>query len=136
MRYLCSLEKKNQTLYSPLPKARALVDMWADYTNKHIGLAATHLAWQKVWKPRHGLLENPECTGQALDKIKFFLGVVEKQLSRQEYLATDHETSPDLSFYPQAHCLDLVGFDLQAYPALISWMERVRADSVNATLEI
>ena len=55
------------------------------------------------------------------------LSVMESQLSRQDYIATDAITIADISLYGYTHVADEGGFDLSNYPAVRAWLNRIQA---------
>lgn len=55
------------------------------------------------------------------------LSVMESQLSRQDYIATDTISIADISLYGYTHVADEGGFDLSNYPAVRAWLSRIQA---------
>ena len=53
------------------------------------------------------------------------LRVMEAQLAKSAFLVDDQFTIADISLYGYTHVADEGGFDLRAYPAITSWLERV-----------
>jgi glutathione S-transferase len=56
------------------------------------------------------------------------LGVMEKQLSRTPFFAGNDMSIADIALYAYTHDAHKGGFELDAYPAVSAWLERVRAD--------
>ena len=54
------------------------------------------------------------------------LGVMEQALARQPYLAGDAFTIADISLFAYTHVAHEGGYDLTPYPAINSWLERVK----------
>jgi glutathione S-transferase len=55
------------------------------------------------------------------------LGVMEQHLAKESYFAAGRYTVADISLYAYTHCARDGGFDLQPYPQVRAWLERVRA---------
>lgn len=53
------------------------------------------------------------------------LQVMEQQLSQTPYLTGEHLTTADISLYAYTHVAHEGGFELEAYPAIMAWLERV-----------
>ena len=54
------------------------------------------------------------------------LQLMEDHLARQDYLVGDGATIADVSLFAYTHVADEGGFDLTSYPALLTWLERIR----------
>jgi glutathione S-transferase len=55
------------------------------------------------------------------------LGVMEAYLAERAFFVNDTCTIADIALYAYTHVADEGGFDLAPYPAIRSWLERVRA---------
>ena len=70
---------------------------------------------------RRAALEEKKAAGyKALD-------VMEKRLAGAEYLLDGGFTLADIALYAYTHVADEGGFDLQTYPAICAWLERIAA---------
>lgn len=54
------------------------------------------------------------------------LAVMEKQLSTTPYLVGDALTTADISLYGYTHVAPEGGFDLNGYPSVLAWIERIQ----------
>lgn len=54
------------------------------------------------------------------------LAVMEKQLSTSPYLAGDSLTTADISLYGYTHVAHEGGFDLNEYPSVLAWIDRIQ----------
>ena len=54
------------------------------------------------------------------------LSVMEQHLAKEPFFAAGRYTVADISLYAYTHCARDGGFDLQPYPQLRAWLERVR----------
>ncbi|WP_369855379.1 glutathione S-transferase family protein [Candidatus Thalassolituus haligoni] len=55
------------------------------------------------------------------------LGVMEQQLAATPYLCGDQLTNADISLYAYTHVAHEGGFELERYPAIQAWLDRVEA---------
>ena len=55
------------------------------------------------------------------------LHVMEQQLAQTPFLAGEKVTTADISLYAYTHVADEGGFELDAYPAIRAWLDRVAA---------
>ncbi len=53
------------------------------------------------------------------------LGVMEQRLAQASYLVGDRLTLADISLYAYTHVAHEGGFDLEGYPAIRGWIERI-----------
>lgn len=70
--------------------------------------------------------EQPERVAELRDKGYAALGVMEKRLEQQPFLAGNDFTVADIALYAYTHAADEGGFDLEPYGAVRRWLERVR----------
>ena len=53
------------------------------------------------------------------------LNVMEQQLQRTPYLVGEHYSIADVALFPYTHLAHEAGFDLEGYPAIRTWLQRV-----------
>ena len=53
--------------------------------------------------------------------------VMEQQLAQTPFLAGEKVTTADISLYAYTHVADEGGFELEDYPAIRAWLDRVTA---------
>lgn len=53
------------------------------------------------------------------------LQVMEQQLRKTSYIAGENFTTADISLYAYTHVAHEGGFELEAYPAVLAWLDRV-----------
>ena len=63
----------------------------------------------------------------AMPKGHAALGVMEQQLRRSEYLVGDAPSIADIALFAYTHVADEGGYQLQDYPAIGRWMQRLCA---------
>jgi len=55
------------------------------------------------------------------------LAVMEQHLRREAFFAAGRYSVADIALFAYTHCAGEFGFDLKAYPAISSWLDRVRS---------
>lgn len=55
------------------------------------------------------------------------LRVMEQQLAQTPFLTGENATTADISLYAYTHVADEGGFELEAYPAVRAWLDRIAA---------
>ncbi len=65
--------------------------------------------------------------GQARDKAKLILGLMESHLAKREWLALGRPTIADIACMPYVALAHEGGLSLQPYPHLRAWIDRIKA---------
>jgi len=84
-----------------------------------------NIAVLRFW--RHFLTMTPELEAQAPEKEKkshAALAVMEKQLSKTDWLVGSDPTIADIALYAYTHVADEGGISLDAYPGINRWIDR------------
>ena len=63
------------------------------------------------------------------------LNLMDDHLEKHRFLAADRFTVADICLFAYTHVADEADFDLEAYPAIIAWMERIMKMSGHVGLE-
>jgi glutathione S-transferase len=63
------------------------------------------------------------------------LGVMDRQLQENEFMAGEKFTIADIALFAYTHVADEGGFDLGDYPAVNNWMDRIRSRSLFTAME-
>jgi glutathione S-transferase len=63
------------------------------------------------------------------------LAAMERHLDGREFLVGDGLTLADIALYAYSHVADEGGFDLDRYPALRAWLERVASEPGHVTID-
>jgi glutathione S-transferase len=63
------------------------------------------------------------------------LGVMEKHLSRQSFLADDRYSIADIALYAYTHLAEQCDFDLRQFPAIRDWLDRVESQPRYVSME-
>lgn len=86
-----------------------------------IAVARAILRYQAPGSPRRAELPRLHERGYRA------LGVMERHLAREPYFAAGRYTVADIALYAYTHCAADGGFELDRFPAVRAWLERVRA---------
>jgi glutathione S-transferase len=101
------------------PRTQARVQRW-------LGVAAGQLAAGPAAARAANLFQRP-CPPQAHAVAAQLLGIMERQLSTQDWLAAAHATIADVALYSYTAHAPEGGIGLGGHPAVRAWLERVEA---------
>jgi len=104
---------------------RALVLQWLFFEQyNHEPNVATSRYWL-----RHGLLTPAREPLFAQKRLAGYaaLAVMEKHLAAQDFFAAGGYSIADIALFAYTHVADQGGFELERFPAVTAWLERVRA---------
>jgi glutathione S-transferase len=90
----------------------------ARYINRYLGLPESR---------------RPEYESKQTGGIKA-LQVMEEQLKKTPFLIGNDYSVADISLYAYTHVADEGGFDLLAFPAVVAWLSRVKAQPGHVTI--
>ena len=63
------------------------------------------------------------------------LAVMDRHLARRTFFVADRYSIADIALYAYTHVADEGGFDLSRYPAVVSWLQRVREQPGHVTID-
>jgi glutathione S-transferase len=104
---------------------RALVLQWLFFEQyNHEPNVATSRYWL-----RHGLLTPAREPLFAQKRLAGYaaLAVMEKHLAAQDFFVAGGYSIADIALFAYTHVADQGGFELERFPAVTAWLERVRA---------
>jgi glutathione S-transferase len=119
---LCYLAERSALMPDDrLGRARVLQWMFFEqYSHEpYVAVARSVLRYLPPDSPRRADLP------RLLERGNQALAVMEQHLSREPYFAAGRYTVADIALYAYTHCADAGGFDLQRFPAVRAWLERV-----------
>ena len=85
--------------------------------------------------PERAHLKTPERLAQLLDKGNAALAIMEKRLSKADWLAGDSYSVADISLYAYTHNAGEGGYDLSAFPGVSAWIARVASQPGHVPIE-
>jgi glutathione S-transferase len=116
------------TKYLPADRyERALVNQWLFFEQyDHEPQVAVARSWLHVFPERKARV-TPEQIAGWQDKGNKALGVMEKRLAGNDWLAGSAYSVADVALYAYTHVAEDGGFDLGRYPGISAWIRRVAA---------
>jgi glutathione S-transferase len=108
-----------------LQKARTLQWMFFEQYSHEPNVAVAR-AWLHVFDVQ--MTEERRAALKARQKRGYdALGVMEEHLERNDYFVGGRYSVADITLYAYTHVADEGGFDLDGFPAILAWLERVSA---------
>jgi len=87
-----------------------------------------YIATTRFWIKELGKAEEyAEAIAQKREPGYAALGVMEKHLTQHSFFVGERYTIADIGLFAYTHVADEGGFDLTRFPAILSWIERVKA---------
>ena len=116
------------TKYLPADRyERALVNQWLFFEQyDHEPQVAVARSWLHVFPERKARV-TPEQIAGWQDKGNKALGVMEKRLGGNDWLAGSAYSVADIALYAYTHVAEDGGYDLGRYPGISAWIKRVAA---------
>ena len=113
---------------------RAQVLQWMFFEQYDVEPA---LAVVRFWLAYSGMPERlgPERRAELVKAGHRALAVLERHLSKRTWLVGDGMTVADISLYAYTHVAHEGGFDLEPYPAVRAWHDRVAAEPGHVTID-
>ena len=104
---------------------RAQVLQWLFFEQySHEPNIAVARAWLHVFDTK--ITEERRTVLEAKQKLGYnALRVMETHLESNDYFVGDHYSIADIALYAYTHVADEGGLDLDGYPAILAWLERV-----------
>jgi len=129
-RYLAELLGGAQSPLLPQNlKEKALFEQWASLENGTYTPQLETIAYHRVFYKFKGTTPDENAVKDALEKLKVPFDILEKQLSKSEYIALNRLTLVDFFFVPY---VELFSFQpeakevLAAHPHIAKWWSRVQ----------
>jgi len=113
-----------------LDRARVLQWQFFEQYSHEPGVAVARFIQKYLGLPPDRLQDHEA----ALEKGNQALAVMEQHLSGSAYLVGDNFTIADISLYAYTHVAPEGGFELQGYPAVRKWLERIEARDQHITM--
>ncbi|NND65665.1 MAG: glutathione S-transferase family protein [Gammaproteobacteria bacterium] len=123
MKYLA--RKVNSPLYPTEARKQCTVDQWLDFVAQHIDLHIGSLLLNKVFFPKMGVEVDQMALKEKPGFIHRFLGVIDKQLDKNNYLAGDDLTIADICLLSALQPIELIEIDLADYPNIANWHQEL-----------
>lgn len=85
--------------------------------------------------PERAHLRTPERLAPLLDAGNRALAVMERRLSKADWLAGESYSVADMALYAYTHVADEGGYDLSSFPGVTAWVARVSAQPGHVPIE-
>ncbi|WP_372654558.1 glutathione S-transferase family protein [Halobacteriovorax sp.] len=118
----------------PLDKfERAQVDQWMEFFTNHLGRFLNTLYFEKILKPIFKIGEaNVDSCNEAEKFSSIQLKVLDKELSKRSYIASDEISLADFYAYAYIEQMDVLKMSFDNFPNVLDWKERIRTrDSIS-----
>jgi glutathione S-transferase len=115
----------------PLERARVLQWMFFEQYEIEPNLAVTRF-WIALLGEREKYAAELESKWRAGNRA---LAALDEYLAGHDWLVGDAFSIADISIYGYTHCADEGGFDLEPYPAVRAWIDRVRSRPGHVPIE-
>lgn len=109
------------------PQARAEVDQWLCWQLAHLGPTMGTLIYERTLKPMRGAESDEVAIERATVELDRLAPILEARLDGRDFVAGDTLTLADVSLAVSVASAPVAGTSFEAYPAITSWFERVRA---------
>jgi glutathione S-transferase len=86
-----------------------------------------YIAVLRFWTHAGMLQRHRHAVGERRDRGYQALGVMETHLAQRRFFVAERYTIADIALYAYTHVAEEGGFELDGYPAVRAWLERVRA---------
>jgi glutathione S-transferase len=123
-KYLC--RKHRSDLYPSDVKACALIDQWIDFSTIHIGVAMGRVLYNRVFAPLRKLEVDERSLQDGLKFLDQFLPVVDAQLGKNEFLASNKFSLADITLLSVLEPAEIAEVDLSSYAHVIRWRNTLR----------
>ncbi|WP_164009641.1 glutathione S-transferase family protein [Pyxidicoccus trucidator] len=104
--------------------ARAQVNQWLFFEQNSL---EPNVGTVRFWHLTGRASRYPEAFRLRVERGHEALAALERHLREREFLVGEHPTVADLALYAYAHVAPEGGFDLERYPTVSAWLERVKA---------
>jgi len=126
-RYLAKRERSS--IYPQDNKSLALMDAWMDYVSIHVGHAMGRVLFNRVFAPMAGEKVDQESLQTGLKFLDKYFPVLEKQLSKNKFLAGPEFTLADIDLLAVLDPCELAQITLEKAPSITKWRNGLKAQS-------
>ena len=123
--YLAALKPESGLLPTD-PKGMALVQQWLQWHATTLSVSTNEVMMQTVYARMMGRQTDEAKLAAGLEKVRRDLGTLEMSLAGKEYFC-GKLTLADFSLVSSLQPRGLMGFDLEAFPKVKAWVERMES---------
>lgn len=118
--------KHNSPLYLPDLRQRALIDQWMDFVNIHVGGALSKVLFNRVFAPFAKVAVDERAISDGIALLNKFLPVIDQQLQKGGYIATDKMTLADLALLATLDPAEVAQVSLTPYERIVQWRKELK----------
>ena len=124
-RYLATIN--SSPIYPQDAKKRATIDAWTDYVSIHVAQALGRVLFNRAFAPLTGQKVDQESLRVGLEFLDKYLPILEKQLSKNAYLAGSEFSLADINLLAILDPCEMVQISLQKYPKITAWRNALKS---------
>ncbi len=124
-RYLA--ERTGSTLYPKDLSQRSIVNQWMDFGSIHVGAAMSKMFFNTLVYKFVGAEKDEKSLEEGRKFLNTYVGALEAQLKNNSYLAGAELSLADLTVLSILDPVEVVGFDLSAFPKVAAWRKQLQA---------
>lgn len=123
-RYLAA--KAHSDLLPSELQVRALVDQWMEYVSHHIMNAVGKIVFNTHFYKMMNAERDERSLAEGKEWLNKYLKVVDQHLQNKEFFLGDSMTLADIAFISAVDPIDVIEFDIQAYPEACRLRDKLR----------
>lgn len=127
LRYLAA--KHSADLYPQNLEERAIVEQWLDFAANHIATATAKVMFNTYLYRLMGASKDERSLEDGISWLERYLPMLDQQLAKQAYIAGNHLSIADFSLLASLDVAELIEVNLDTYPHLKTWREKLMAQS-------
>jgi len=118
-RYLA--RKERSSIYPQDNKSLATMEAWMDYVSIHVAQAINRVMFNRVMAPMVGEKVDQESLRVGLSFLDKYFPVLEKQLSKNNFLVSNEFTLADINLLAVLDPCELIQVSVAQYPNIAKW---------------
>jgi glutathione S-transferase len=119
IRYLAN--KDESIIYPQELQQRAIVDQWIDYASQHVMLALGRIMFNTYFYKSFGTSADERSIQDGRKFIAHYLPIIDKQLSKNTFIAADVLTLADFVMLASLDTAELAKIDLNPFSYITAW---------------
>jgi glutathione S-transferase len=124
------LARKSMSSIFPLDeKSQATMDAWMDYVSIHMAQAVNRVMFNRLMAPIVGEKVDQESLKVGLKFLEKYFPVIEKQLSKNKFLAGNEFTLADINLLAVLDPCELIQVSLARFPNITKWRNALKTQS-------
>ena len=108
-------------LYPDEFKQRAVIDQWMDFIALHVGSAMGRVLFNRVFASFAKIPVDERSLNDGLKFLDRFLPVVDQQLAKGRYIASNNFSLADISLLATLDPAEVAGVELSSYEHIVKW---------------